>query len=158
MADQQVPRESGHLAVGDGQTLYWEEWGAPDGVPALYVHGGPGGTLRTSAYRNSFDLTRTRVVGFEQRGCGRSAPHVSDPAVSLATNDTPHLIGDIEALREHLNVEAWIVNGVSWGSTLNPGLRAGLPRPRPRRRAVRRDDHEPSRGRLDHRGGGHGLP
>lgn len=59
-----------------------------------------------------------RLIGFEQRGCGRSIPHLSDPHVSLAANDTGHLISDIEALREHLCVDEWIVNGVSWGATL----------------------------------------
>jgi proline iminopeptidase len=59
-----------------------------------------------------------RVVGFEQRGCGRSTPHVSDPSVSLCTQTTPHLIRDVECLRGHLGIEAWFVNGVSWGSTL----------------------------------------
>lgn len=112
------PCAHGMLDVGDGQQIYWEEWGLPGGVPALYVHGGPGGGLRTSLYRNRFDLTRTRVVGFEQRGCGRSTPHASDPSTSLATNTTAHLIQDMEQLREHLGVHAWIVNGVSWGSTL----------------------------------------
>lgn len=111
-------RRRGLLDVGDGQSIYWEEWGSRAGVPALYLHGGPGGTLSTSAYRHRFDLGRTRVIGFEQRGCGRSTPHVSDPRVPLATNDTAHLIADIEALREHLHLDTWILNGVSWGSTL----------------------------------------
>lgn len=112
------PRTHGMLDVEGGQQIYWEEWGRPDGVPALYVHGGPGGGLRTSAYRNQLDLARTRVVGFEQRGCGRSIPHASDPSTSLATNTTDHLIQDMEKLREHLGIGAWILNGVSWGSTL----------------------------------------
>lgn len=112
------PNRHGLLDVGGGQLVYWEEWGSPDGVPALYVHGGPGGTLGASAYRRKFDLERTRLVGFEQRGCGHSTPHASDPAVSLDDNDTAHLIADIEALREHLRIDAWVVNGVSWGSTL----------------------------------------
>jgi proline iminopeptidase len=106
------------LAVGDGNAIYWEEWGAPSGIPAVYLHGGPGGTLRNSQYRNRFDLDHTRVVAFEQRGCGRSTPHVSDPSVSLTTNTTADLVHDIERLREHLGIESWIVNGVSWGSTL----------------------------------------
>ncbi|MDC5697804.1 alpha/beta fold hydrolase [Intrasporangium calvum] len=118
MQATEQPSRCGMLDVGDGQSVYWEEWGVRDGVPALYVHGGPGGTLGASGYRHRFDLARTRVVGFEQRGCGRSTPHVSDPAVSLATNDTAHLVADIEGLREELGIEAWIVNGVSWGSTL----------------------------------------
>ncbi|WP_076258598.1 alpha/beta fold hydrolase [Intrasporangium flavum] len=112
------PRRSGLLDVGDGNDVYWEEWGAADGVPALYVHGGPGGALGASAYRERFDLGATRVVGFEQRGCGRSTPHAGDAKASLATNDTPHLVADMEALRVHLGIDAWVINGVSWGSTL----------------------------------------
>lgn len=106
------------LDVGDGQRIYWEEWGSPEGVPAVYLHGGPGGGLGQSSYRNRFDLAVMRVVSFEQRGCGRSTPHASDPSTSLAFNTTPHLVADMEALREHLDIEAWVVNGASWGSTL----------------------------------------
>lgn len=113
-----APRAHGLLEVGDGQRIYWEEWGSPDGVPLLYVHGGPGGGLGRSGYRRQADPARTRIIGFEQRGCGRSAPHASDPSVSLASNDTDRLIADMEALREHLGVDRWILNGVSWGSTL----------------------------------------
>lgn len=112
------PREAGLLDVGGGHSLHWEEWGSADGIPALYVHGGPGGTLGSSRYRDRFDHERTRVVGFEQRGCGRSTPHASDPETSLADNTTDALVEDIERLREHLGIEAWIVNGASWGSTL----------------------------------------
>lgn len=114
----ETPRLQGMLDVGDGQYMYWEEWGAADGVPALYLHGGPGGTLGASGYRARFDLTRTRVIGFEQRGCGRSTPHASEPETSLEANTTAHLIRDIEALRRDRGVHAWILNGVSWGSTL----------------------------------------
>jgi proline iminopeptidase len=106
------------LDVGDGQSIHWEEWGAAAGTPAIYLHGGPGGTLGRSSYRNKFDLDRMRVIGFDQRGCGRSTPRVSDVGVSLEGNDTAHLIHDIEALRRHLGIDAWVVNGVSWGSTL----------------------------------------
>lgn len=113
----EVPVARGMLEV-DGAQLYWEEWGAPAGVPALYLHGGPGGGLGTSRYRERFDLTTTRVVGFEQRGCGRSTPHASDPSVSLEDQTTAQLIEDIEHLRVHLGVAAWLINGVSWGSTL----------------------------------------
>lgn len=113
-----TPRREGRLDVGDGQILYWEEWGVADGVPALYVHGGPGATLGASTYPNRFDLDHTRLIGFEQRGCGRSTPHVGDPAVSLARNDTAHLVGDMEAVRNHCGIDRWIVDGVSWGSTL----------------------------------------
>ena len=113
-----TPRACGLLDVGDDQLLYWEEWGNPAGVPVLHVHGGPGGGLGQSGYRHRCDPTRMRIIGFEQRGCGRSLPHASDLEVSLATNTTPALVADMERLREHLGVAAWILNGVSWGSTL----------------------------------------
>lgn len=106
------------LAVGNGQQIYWEEWGSPEGVPALYLHGGPGGGLGNGSYRHRFDLARTRVVGLDQRGCGRSIPHASEMSTSLAANTTAHLIHDMERLRELLSIDAWIINGVSWGSTL----------------------------------------
>ncbi len=118
MLNDDEPCAHGMLDVGDGQQIYWEEWGSPSGVPALYVHGGPGGGLRASLYRNRFDLTRTRVVGLEQRGCGRSTPHASEVSTSLSGNTMSHLIEDVEQLREHLTIDAWLVNGVSWGSTL----------------------------------------
>lgn len=118
MLDHDVPRCHGMLAVGDDQQIYWEEWGSPAGVPALYVHGGPGGGLGTGVYRDRFDLTRTRLVGFEQRGCGRSTPHASRMSTSLRTNTISHLIRDVERLREHLRIDRWLLNGVSWGSTL----------------------------------------
>ncbi|WP_258133593.1 MULTISPECIES: alpha/beta fold hydrolase [unclassified Arthrobacter] len=114
----ELARKRGMLDVGDGQSIYWEEWGAADGVPALYLHGGPGGTLGASGYRHRFDLKHTRVIGFEQRGCGRSTPHASNPDTSLLHNTSAHLIEDIEALREARGINAWILNGVSWGSTL----------------------------------------
>lgn len=83
MSSPAEPRRRGLLDVGGGQQVYWEEWGDPRGVPALYVHGGACGTLGSSAERHRCDLERTRVIGVEQRGCGRSMPHASDPAVSL---------------------------------------------------------------------------
>lgn len=118
MTPSERPTAHGMLPVGAGTEVYWEEWGHPDGVPALYLHGGPGGGLGTSAYRQRFDLDRMRVVGLEQRGCGRSTPHASDPAVPILEHTTAHLVADVERLREHLGIDAWVVNGVSWGSTL----------------------------------------
>jgi len=109
---------SGLLTVGDGQQVYWEETGTPDGLPALYLHGGPGGGLGRRGYVMSFDPARYRVVGLDQRGCGRSVPLANDPRHDLDVNMTDRLVEDIETLREHLGVEAWVVNGVSWGSTL----------------------------------------
>jgi proline iminopeptidase len=112
------PRASGLLDVGDGHSVYWEESGSGDGVPALYLHGGPGGTLGEVGYRRLFDPSRVRVVGMDQRGCGRSRPLVTSPGYDLASNTTSALIADIERLRAHLGIERWLVNGVSWGSTL----------------------------------------
>ena len=110
------PHESGYLDVGDGQRIHWEISGNPDGKPVVFLHGGPGGGTEP-AYRRFFDPAAYRVVLFDQRGCGRSTPHVADGA-DLAVNTTPHLIADIEALREHLEVDRWMVFGGSWGSTL----------------------------------------
>jgi proline iminopeptidase len=81
------------------------------------VHGGPGSGSSTGNLRY-FDLTRYRVVLFDQRGCGRSTPHASDPATDMRHNTTGHLIADMERLREHLGVERWLLFGGSWGSTL----------------------------------------
>lgn len=68
--------------------------------------------------RRAFDPSRYKVVLFDQRGCGRSTPHASDPSTDLASNTTHHLIADMERLRAHLNIERWLVSGGSWGSTL----------------------------------------
>ena len=111
------PYRSGLLEVGDGQRVYWEECGNPDGTPVLVLHGGPGGGC-VPEHRRPFDPSAYRVVLFDQRGCGRSLPHASDPAVSLATNTTWHLVSDIERLRVSLGVDRWVVTGSSWGSSL----------------------------------------
>ena len=111
------PHESGLLDVGDGHQVHWECCGNPTGVPALYLHGGPGGGCSPGA-RRYFDPARYRAVLFDQRGCGRSRPLASDPNADLAANTTPHLVADIEALRQHLGIESWTVLGISWGTTL----------------------------------------
>jgi proline iminopeptidase len=111
------PSESGLLAVGDGHEIYWEACGNRSGKPAVVLHGGPGSGC-TPGMRRWFDPSVYRVVLFDQRNCGRSTPHASDPAVDLSTNTTHHLLADIEALREHLGIERWLVWGGSWGSTL----------------------------------------
>lgn len=111
------PYEHGMLDVGDGNRVYWEVCGNPDGKPALVVHGGPGSGC-TAWVRRRFDPDRYRVVLFDQRNCGRSTPHASDPAADMKHNTTPHLIADMEQLREHLGVERWLLFGGSWGSTL----------------------------------------
>lgn len=112
------PHASGLLPVDDVHQIYWEESGLPGGIPAVYLHGGPGGGLGLGGYRMKFDPTRFRTIGFDQRGCGQSTPHVTQPGYDLARNTTQHLIDDIETLRRHLHVDRWLVNGVSWGSTL----------------------------------------
>jgi len=111
------PYDSGLLAVGDGHEIYWETSGKPDGKPAVFLHGGPGGGSKP-ANRRLFDPARYRIVVFDQRGCGRSRPHASQPSADLSTNTTWHLVADIEALREHLGIQRWLVLGGSWGSTL----------------------------------------
>ncbi|WP_067799092.1 prolyl aminopeptidase [Actinomadura formosensis] len=111
------PYDSGLLDVGDGNRIYWETCGNPDGKPAVFLHGGPGGGLLPDN-RRFFDPSGYRIVLFDQRGCGRSLPHAGDPSVSLEHNVTPRLVDDIERLREHLGIERWLVFGGSWGSTL----------------------------------------
>ena len=111
------PYDAGHLDVGDGQRIYWETSGNPAGKPVVFVHGGPGGGTGP-AQRRYFDPDRYRIVLFDQRGCGRSTPHIADGA-DLAVNTTADLVADIERLREFLTVERWLVFGGSWGSTLS---------------------------------------
>lgn len=111
------PYQSGMLEVGDGNLVYWEACGNPDGKPALVIHGGPGSGC-TPGHRQYFDPERYRVILFDQRGCGRSRPHASDPATSLRHNTTWHLLADMELLRQYLGVERWLLSGSSWGSTL----------------------------------------
>lgn len=114
---QVEPYESGMLEVGDGNRLYWEACGRPDGIPALAVHGGPGSGC-VPGMRSLFDPARYRLVLFDQRGCGRSTPHAGDPAVELTANTTDHLIADMKLLRSHLGVDRWVLAGWSWGTTL----------------------------------------
>lgn len=111
-----APHQTGFLSVGDGQLVYWEVSGNPRGKPVVFLHGGPGGGT-DPAHRQFFDPDAYRIVLFDQRGCGRSTPHVADGA-DLSVNTTDHLVADIEALREHLGVDRWQVFGGSWGSTL----------------------------------------
>jgi proline iminopeptidase len=106
------PYAHGHLDTGDGHQVYWELCGNPQGKPAVFLHGGPGGGC-TPEHRRLFDPARYKVLLFDQRGCGRSTPHAS-----LDHNTTWHLVEDIERLRAMLGVEQWLVFGGSWGSTL----------------------------------------
>ncbi len=101
------------LQVDDLHSLYLEESGNPQGQPVLFVHGGPGGG--TSEFnRRFFDPEKYRIILFDQRGCGLSTPHAE-----LTDNTTAHLIADIEAIREFLKIESWLLFGGSWGSTLS---------------------------------------
>lgn len=111
------PDEHGMLDVGDGQRMYWQASGDPGGKPAVILHGGPGAGISSWA-RRQLDPSAYRIIEFDQRGCGRSTPHVGDLATDLASNTTHHLIADIERLREHLGVDRWLVHGASWGVTL----------------------------------------
>jgi proline iminopeptidase len=106
------PYSSGFLDVGDGHHLYFEESGNSEGIPAVFLHGGPGAGAGPDS-RRFFDPERYRIVVFDQRGCGRSTPHAVVDA-----NTTWHLVADIERLREHLGIDTWLVFGGSWGSTL----------------------------------------
>jgi proline iminopeptidase len=105
-------RRGGFLDVGDGHRLYWEESGRADGVPVVFLHGGPGAGA-SPVHRQFFDPEHYRIVIFDQRGAGRSTP-----LGGIEANTTPDLVEDIERLRVHLGVERWIVFGGSWGSTL----------------------------------------
>ncbi|GAA3516880.1 prolyl aminopeptidase [Aeromicrobium panaciterrae] len=111
------PYDTGLLDVGDGQQIYYEVSGNPDGKPAVYLHGGPGGASSPDQ-RRVFDPAKYRIVLFDQRGCGNSLPHASEPEADLSANTTWHVVADIEALRSHLGIERWLVCGGSWGSAL----------------------------------------
>lgn len=111
------PHEHGMLEVGDGNLVYWETCGNPRGKPAVVLHGGPGSGC-SEWHRRLFHPNAYRVVLFDQRGCGRSTPHASALDTDLASNNTTNLIADIELLRQHLDVDRWLVFGGSWGSTL----------------------------------------
>ncbi len=103
---------SDQLDVGQGHLVYFEECGSPDGLPAVFVHGGPGAGCNPF-HRRLFDPARFRAVLFDQRGSGRSTP-----LGCCHHNATSDLVGDLERLREHLGIDRWVVCGGSWGSTL----------------------------------------
>ena len=104
------------LDVGDSQHIYWECCGNPNGRPVVYLHGGPGSGC-TPQSRRYFDPGIYKVVLTDQRGCGRSRPHVEKKG-DLEVNTTVHLVEDLERLREHLRIDRWTILGVSWGTTL----------------------------------------
>ncbi len=104
--------DSGRLKLDGLHEMYYEQSGRKDGVPVVFLHGGPGSGA-SPTHRQFFDPAHYRIVIFDQRGAGRSTPHGE-----LTDNTTPNLIADMERLREHLGIERWIVFGGSWGSTL----------------------------------------
>lgn len=107
------PYQRHQLSVSDTHSLYVDESGIPDGIPILFVHGGPGAGCGKYD-RRFFDPERYRIILFDQRGAGRSTPHAE-----LGTNTTQDLIADIEVIRETLGVDKWVLFGGSWGSTLS---------------------------------------
>lgn len=111
------PYEHGMVEVGGGDLVYWETCGDPRGAPVVVLHGGPGSGC-TPWHRRLFDPSAYRIVLLDQRGCGRSTPHASEPDGDLANNTTSNLIEDLELLRRHLGVDRWLVLGGSWGSVL----------------------------------------
>ncbi len=106
------PYETHRLQVDARHELYLEECGSPDGLPVLFLHGGPGAGCE-EYHRQFFDPENYRIILFDQRGAGRSIPHAD-----LTDNTTPHLIKDIERIREELRIDEWVIFGGSWGSTL----------------------------------------
>ncbi|HEV7855801.1 MAG TPA: prolyl aminopeptidase [Herminiimonas sp.] len=106
------PTRSGMLAVDALHTIYWEECGNPDGIPVIFLHGGPGGGL-SPRHRQFFDPQAYRIVLFDQRGAGQSTP-----LGETRNNTTQLLIDDIEAIRRMLGIAQWLVFGGSWGATL----------------------------------------
>ena len=107
------PYDTGYLRVDELHSVYFEQCGNPEGKPALFVHGGPGGGANP-VHRRFWDPADYRIVLFDQRGCGRSTPHAE-----LQNNTTWDLVQDMERLREHLGIERWQLFGGSWGSTLS---------------------------------------
>ena len=111
------PFDHGMLPVGDGDEIYWEQCGDPDGKPVVFLHGGPGAGS-SAEHRRLFDPAGYRIILLDQRNCGRSTPSASDHATDLAANTTWNLVADLELLREHLGIDRWQVFGGSWGSAL----------------------------------------
>lgn len=109
------------IEVESPHHIYVEECGSPSGIPVLFVHGGPGGGCQP-CHRQYFDPRRYRIILFDQRGCGRSTPHAE-----LEGNTTQALLSDMEALRERLGIDRWLLFGGSWGATLSLIYAAACP-------------------------------
>ena len=100
------------LTVDNVHQIYLEQSGNPEGIPVLYLHGGPGGGSSAN-HRRYFDPEKYRIIIFDQRGCG-----LSKPSPSVENNTTDFLIEDIEKIRQHLSIDKWLIAGGSWGTTL----------------------------------------
>ena len=103
---------SHQLETGDGHTIYMEQAGNPEGIPAIFLHGGPGSGCNPN-HRRYFNPDKYHIIIFDQRGCNRSTPQGC-----IKNNTTPDLIQDIENIREYLKIDQWLVFGGSWGATL----------------------------------------
>ena len=110
--DVSPARATGYLERDGGDRIYWEDSGAEEGIPIVLIHGGPGGSNQPG-YRRTCDPQRLRIIQFDQRGCGKS-----EPKGALAGNSLQATLSDMEALRDALGVDRWIVAGGSWGSTV----------------------------------------
>lgn len=106
-----------HLKVTEGHELYVEESGNPEGIPLVYCHGGPGGGS-DPVFRRFYDPEKYRIILFDQRGCGQSTPHCAKDINALWGNTSADLVNDMVVIRQHLNIDKWVVAGGSWGSTL----------------------------------------
>ena len=106
------PFQHGILEVDKMHKIYWEQSGNPDGVPIVFLHGGPGGATN-SMQRRYFNPKEFKIVLFDQRGCGKSIPYAE-----VKHNTTWDLVQDMEKLRDHLKIKRWVVFGGSWGVTL----------------------------------------
>jgi len=107
------PYQTHKIKVDAPHEIYVEECGSPEGIPVLFVHGGPGAGCE-NYHRSFFDPNIYRVILFDQRGAGRSTPHAE-----LEDNNTQALVADIEVIRETLGINRWVLFGGSWGSTLS---------------------------------------
>ncbi len=106
------PNQSDYLDTQQGHQVYYEESGSLDGIPIVFLHGGPGAGT-SSVHRRYCDPEKYRMILVDQRGCGRSTPHGA-----IENNSTQDLINDLEAIREKLGIDRWVVMGGSWGATL----------------------------------------
>ncbi|MDR0251647.1 MAG: prolyl aminopeptidase [Brucellaceae bacterium] len=113
MAELRQARDSFRLKVSDIHEIAVYDYGNPNGIPAIFLHGGPGAGVSAKQIA-SFDLDTYRVITLDQRGAGQSTP-----VAELRENTTQHLIEDIERIREHFGIERWLVAGGSWGSCLS---------------------------------------